>query len=257
MNAHAEDQIRRAEREPGILRWGGLAGMLGGLLFIFLFLFVGLVVGADPAGPAGAITRFPEIRGLRTVENALYLVVLILFVVHVLALHRALRGTSPAAALFGGALSILGLAVLVIGALPHAVSVPISDLYHASGTTAADQATLVLVWQATQAIFNALLVTGLVILPFGLVGLGVAMLRTPAFGAGYGWASVALGVVGGGTAVALLVDPPSFIAVVGMFTLIVFHLAVGWRTYGISSRLAPIAAPSLDHGGAALGTVIR
>jgi hypothetical protein len=230
--------------------------MLGGLLFIVVFLLVGIVVGADPAGPAGAIARFPEIRALRTVENGLYLVVLVLFVVHVLALYRALRATSGAPALFGSALSIIGLAVLAVGALPHAVSVPISDLYHAPGTTPADQATLVLVWQATQAIFNALLVTGLVIIPFGFLGLGAAMVRTPSLGPGYGWASVALGVVGGGAAVALLVDPPSFIAVVGIFALIAFHLIVGWKTFRISRLVVPATERGGERGAEPIGSAV-
>jgi uncharacterized protein DUF4386 len=247
---------RSANGDSGILRWGGLAGILGGLLFIFVFVFVGVVVGPDPAGPAGAITRFPEIRALRTIENALYLAVLLLWVVHVIALYRPLRGPSSGPALAGSTLSIVGLAVMAIGALPHAASVPLADLYHASGTTVADQATLVIAWQATQAIFNTSLVTGLVILPLGLAGLGVAMLRSPAFGRGYGWASLALGVVGGVTAVALLVDPPSFVAVVGIFALIVFHIAVGWRMYSASRRHGAVATRGIEHGGTPVGTTV-
>jgi len=226
--------VPRMDEERGVLRWGGLAGILGGVLFILVFVIVGVFVGADPAEPAGAVMRFPDIRAARTLENALYLVVLILWATHFLALFRALRGTSLAPALFGTVLGILGLAVLAAGALPHAASVPISDLYHAPGATAQDQATLVLVWQATQGIFNTLLVTGLVMLPLSLVALGVAMLGTPAFGRGYGRAGVALGVVGIGAAVALLADPLSFVAVAGIFALIVFHLALGWKTYGLS-----------------------
>lgn len=40
------------------------------------------------------------IRAARTVENGLYLVVLVLWMVHSLALYRALRTTNLAAALF-------------------------------------------------------------------------------------------------------------------------------------------------------------
>lgn len=224
----------------GVLRWGGLAGILGGLLFIFVFVFVGVVVGADPTGPAGAISRFPEIRGLRTIENGLYLVVLVLWISHFAALYRALLHSSPAPALFGSVLGVVGLGVMAVGALPHAVSVPIADLYHASGATPADQASLVVAWQAMQALFNALLVTGLVILPFGLVGIGMAMLRSPEFGTRFGWATMALGMFGAGTAVALLIDPPSFIAVIGVFALIAFHMAVGWRMVRLARQ--PVAA---------------
>jgi hypothetical protein len=222
------------DHDEGVVRWGGLAGILGGILFIAVFVIVGVFVGAVPADPAEAIARFPDIRAARTVENGLYLVVLILWAVHFVALGRVLRVARPAPALFGSVLGIAGLVVLAAGALPHAASVAISDLYHAPTATPGDQATLALVWQAIQAIFNALLVTGLVILPLSLLALGVAMLGSPAFGRAYGWASVALGVVAAAAAVALLIDPLSLVAVVGVFALIVFHLAVGWRMYRLS-----------------------
>jgi hypothetical protein len=155
--------------------------------------------------------------------------------------------------MFGSALGILGLAVLAVGAIPHAASVPISDLYHAPGASPQDQATLVLVWHATQGIFNALLVTGLVIMPLSLVILGVGMLEAPAFSDGYGWATMILGVVGAAAAIVLLVDPQSFIAVVGIFALVAFHLILGWRTYGLSRLLAAAEPPT--EAGVARGTV--
>jgi len=220
--------------ERSVLRWGGLAGILGGILFIVVFVIVGVFVGPDPAELKGAVMRFPEIRAARTVEDSLYLVVLILWVTHFLALYRALRGTSPAPALFGSVLGILGLVVLAAGALPHVANAPISDLYHAPGASPADQATLVLVWQATQGIFNALLVVGLLLLPIGLSALGMAMLRAPAFGKGFGGGSVVLGVFGVAAACVLLVDPLSPSAVVGVFALIVFHLILGWKVYSLA-----------------------
>jgi hypothetical protein len=79
--------------------------------------------------------RFPDIRAVRTVEDSLYLVVLILWVAHFLALYRALRETSLAPALFGSVIGIVGFGVLAAGALPHVASVPISELYHAPGAT--------------------------------------------------------------------------------------------------------------------------
>ena len=48
--------------------------------------------------------------------------------------------------------------------------------------------------------------------------------------------ALALGVIGAGAAVALLLDPLSFIAVVGFFALIVFHLVVGWKVNRLSTR---------------------
>src|SRR5215208_3072261 len=136
------------DEEISVLRWGGLAGILGGIVFIVVFVAVIAFVGPEPAEPEGEVMRFPDIRAARTVEDSLYLVVLILWVAHFLALYRALRETSLAPALFGSVLGIMGLGVLAAGALPHVATAPISNLYHAPGATPQDQATLVLLWQA-------------------------------------------------------------------------------------------------------------
>jgi hypothetical protein len=227
------NDLHKEEQADSTLRWGGLAGTSGSILLIVVFGIVAAFVGTDAMSAEEAVTRFPDIRAARTVENSLYLVVLVLWVIHSLALYRALRRTSPTPALFGSTVSIVGLGVLAAGALPHIATAPISDLYHAPGATSQDQATLVLMWEATQGMFDAFLVTGLVILPLGLIALGAAMLGAPAFGKGIGWTSVALGVVGLAAASALLVDVSS-IAVVGVFALIVFHLALGWKVHRLS-----------------------
>jgi hypothetical protein len=222
------------EEEQSVLRWGGLAGILGGIIFIAVFVVVIAFVGADPAEPEGSVMRFPDIRAARTVEDSLYLVVLILWIAHFLALYRALRGTSLAPSLFGSVLGIVGLGVLAAGALPHVASVPISELYHAPGATPEDQATLVLMWQATEGIFDALFGVGLLLVPIGLIALGVAMLGSPAFGKGFGRVSVALGVAGVVAASVLLVDPLSPSAFVGVLSLIAFHIVLGWKLYSLS-----------------------
>jgi hypothetical protein len=226
--------MKAMHEEKSVLRWGGLAGILGGIIFIAVFVVVIVLVGADPAQPEGEIMRFPDIRAARTVEDSLYLEVLILWVAHFLALYRALRETSLAPALFGSVLGIVGLGVLAAGALPHVATAPISNLYHAPGATPEDQATLVLLWQATQGIFDALFGVGLLLVPIGLVALGVAMIRAPAFGKGFGGISVVLGVIGVVAATVLLVDPLSPSAFVGVLSLIVFHLILGWKLYNLS-----------------------
>ena len=178
--------------------------------------------------------RFPDVRAAHLVEEVLYLGVLALWAIHFLALYRALRGTSLAPVLFGSALGIMGLGVLAAGALPQVARTPISDLYHAPGATPEDQATLVLLWQATQGIFDALLVVGLLLLPVGVTALGVAMLGAPAFGKGFGWMSLVVGVLGVAAGVVLLIDPDSLIAIVSILSLIVFHIALGWKVYSLS-----------------------
>ena len=240
------NDLQMMEQEKSVLRWGGLAGIVGGILLVAVFVIVGVFVGAPAAEPAGSVMRFPDVRAAHTVEEVLYLGVLALWAIHFLALYRALRATSLAPALFGSALGIMGLVVLAAGALPQVARTPISDLYHAPGATPEDQATLVLLWQATQGMLDALLVTGLLLLPIGLLMLGVAVLRTPAFGRGYGWVSVSLGVAGVAAAVAVVIDPGSIIAVVGILALIVFHIALGWKVYSLSK--GPYVGSLEDRG---------
>ena len=138
------NDLQKMEQEKSVLRWGGLAGMLGGILLILTWVVIlaGPVGMEDPADLAGWVTRFPDIRIARVVENGIYLVALILEVMLFLALYRALRRTSLAPALFGSVLGILGLAVFMVGSLPHVAHAPLSDLYHAPGATPVDQATL-------------------------------------------------------------------------------------------------------------------
>ncbi len=227
---------------------GGLAGVLGSLVFIAVFVIVGLFVGADAANPEGLVIRHPDIRGARIAENGLYLLALVLWIPHFLALYRTLRPTRLAPAYFGSVVGSLGLVLLAAGALVHVATDPISNLYHAPGTTPEDQATLVLIWQATHGIFDALLVTGLLLAPIGIIGLGLAMFGAAQFGKGIGRLSVGLGVLGFFAAASLLftVSP---IAVVTVFSLIAFHLVVGWKLYR-SNRAAGMCKErtSIDAG---------
>ena len=197
------------------------------------FGFVAAFVGMDIT-PEQSLTRFPEISAARTVDNSLYLGVLLLWLVHSLALYRALRPRSPTPALVGTVLSILGLTLLAAGALPHVATAPLSDLYHAPGATAQDQATLVLVWHGIAAMFNALLYTGLVILPLGLIALGKAMLAAPGYGTRISRTTVALGVVGLAAATAVLVGVTDM-AFLCVFALIGFHLSAGWKTHRLAT----------------------
>ena len=247
----AEDTRHTAQQQggdSGVARWGGLAGIAGSVLLVVVFAIVAVFAGPEPAGPAGPIARFPEISVARTVENGLYLAVVVLWVPLALALFDSLRSTRPASALFGSALSIVGLAVLAAGAIPHVVASGLSDRYHADGVTPDEQATLVLMWQSSQAMFDALLLVGLLVLPVGVVLLGFAMRQDPAFGRFAGNVGVALGAVALAAATVTLVDPGSAAAALGVFALIGFHLVAGWKTY----RLSRTARPSGRDDGSAL-----
>lgn len=225
------NDLQKVEGEKSVLRWGGLAGILGGVLLILSFLvFVMVLVlaGVDLEDPEG----YPGIRAARVVENTLYGAGLVLGVIHFLALYRALRRSRPAPALFGSALAILGLGVLAAGALLHIAQDALSELYHAPGATPGEREALVLLWQATLGIFDALLVMGLVLVPIGLIALGAAMRSAPAFG-GRGELSIGLGVVGV-LAAPILLAGPSEAAVLSLLALIIFHLVLGWRVFSLS-----------------------
>jgi hypothetical protein len=47
------------EEEKSVLRWGGLAGILGGIIFILDFVVVIAFAGPEPAKPEGEVIRFP------------------------------------------------------------------------------------------------------------------------------------------------------------------------------------------------------
>jgi hypothetical protein len=225
--------LQKMEEEKSVLRWGGLAGVLGSLVLIVSGI-VSVSVGPEPT-QLEELLRFPEVRAARTVENSLYLLALLLWASHFLALHHALRKSRPAPALFGSGLGFIGLAVMAAGALLHVSSVPLSNLYHAPGTTAEAQATLALIWQATWGVFEALLGTGLFAVAIGVVALGVAMVPIPDFGRRMGWVSMVLGVIGIAAALVFIIDPPSPIAALGAPALIVSPLAVGSQVYRLST----------------------
>ena len=59
------NELQQIEQEKSVLRWGGLAGILGSLIFLFVFVIVFTLVGEDPADLAGWVERFPDIRAVR------------------------------------------------------------------------------------------------------------------------------------------------------------------------------------------------
>lgn len=234
------DSQKTEDEERSVLRWGGLAGILGSVLMLVTFVIVAVFVGTDYSA-AYLIERFPEMRAPRTVENGLFLAAVVLWVPHFLALYRALWRESLAPALFGSILGIIGLVVLAAENAHHLATLPLSNLYHAPGATPEEQATLVFLWQATMGILNMMLVTGLLLVPIGLICLGVAMLKAPAFGKGFGGASVVLGALGFGGASLMFVDPASVLGpVAAVFTLIIFHFVLGWKVYRLSRQTADI-----------------
>ena len=224
------------EQENNVLRWGGLAGMLGGMLFILTFVLAiaGPVGMEDPADLAGWITRFPNIKAARIAENVIYLVALMLEVPLFLALYRALRRTNLAPALFGSTLGILGLAAMMVSSIPHVAHAPLSDLYHTPGVTSADQATIALLWKAIWGMIDVQLYVGFFVVSTALIVLGAGMIGSPAFGKGFGGVALLLGGTGLVMAVLQIVDPASMIGAGSYFASIIFYFILGWKLFNLS-----------------------
>jgi hypothetical protein len=226
--------LQKMDQEKSVLRWGGLAGLMGVFLFILVMVVVGVFIPPDPTDLKEWVARFPDIRAVRIIENGIYLAALLFEVPLFLALYRALRKTSLAPALFGSALGIVGLVAMVVSATPHVAHAPLSDLYHAPGATPEDQATLALLWQALWGINDSMLYVGFFVVPVGLILIGVAMRGAPAFGKGLGGAIVVIGGIGLVAAVLQMVDPASMIGMGSYFAILISYLVLGWKVYNLS-----------------------
>jgi hypothetical protein len=223
------------DQDRSLLRWGGVAGVLGSLMMPAIFAFLAVVGGLETLGPAGEIERFPEMRGARIIENAGYLLTLALWAVNAMALGTVLRTQAPGPALTGAVFLVLGLAVLATGAVPHVVTTPMSDLYHAADTTADLRAALVVHWQAIQGWVDAMVVTGLVLTPFGIAALSLAMLAHPDLRGWPAWAGFALAAAGLVSGVMGLNTADDILAI-GIFALVFFHLLFGWKLLRMAAR---------------------
>lgn len=223
-------------QEKSVLQAGGLAGILGSIIFIIVFVIVGVFVGEDPLALEAFVTRFEGIKTARIFENSLYLLVLILWIPHSIALYKALKSQHPAPALFGVSFGIAGLTIMAVGALPHIATSQLHTLYYAPTSTVEDQATIVLLWQSTWAIFDAILIAGLALMPISLLGFGLAMRKHTDFGAIYAWLGIILGVLGLGAISFSMLDSDSPSAAIIIFGLIIFHFTLGWKLYRLSQK---------------------
>ena len=223
-------------KEKSFLRWGGLAGILAGIFFILTIVTLVEFGPSTTATPAQLVMRFPDVRTALAVGNGFYFLVSVSLAGLALGLYKALRGPSPGPALFGTVLFVLGLGVTFIEDITQVAFDPISNLYHAPGATAADQATLTLIWQATQGMFNEFDVAATLLLSTGLIVLGVAMIRAPAFGKVFSGLSVAFGaaqIVGISSSSTNSVAYAPF----ALLAFLVFPVLFGWKLYSLSKKM--------------------
>ena len=222
------------EQEKSVLRWGGLAGILGGIISILSMVVAVGFVPADPPTLTELVARFPDVQILRVAENVLYLLGLVSGLPLILALFFSLRKTSLAPALFGSTLSIVGLIGMIVSATPHVAHSPLSEIYHTPGTTLEAQETLGLIWQATWGVMDAPLYVGFFVGMLGFTLLGVAMFGSQEFGKSLRWVSVLLGAAGLVTALLQLIDPASDIGAVSFFAYIILYFVLGSKVFRLS-----------------------
>jgi hypothetical protein len=232
------------------IRWGGIAGLSSAgitvisLLTILVFsqpLFVSVQQSEDICGPSCYVGAsppdFPASRTALMMHHAFYVLTIMLLAILVVSLYGVLSRESSsrlAPALSGFAIGLLGLAMLATGGWVSISFAHLSDVYHTSNPQ--EQATLILVSHAVQAVFNETDVMGGIMLSVGFILFGVTILRNPRFGKRLGVTSMVLGLAAiGGIAFRSIgqhnPDNPFFIIVV-----LVLPLIHGIKLYWLSRK---------------------
>ena len=226
------------ERPPSqeLSRWGGAAALSGVALLLGSVVVV-VSLGLPDASDLETLKDFGEIEPGRIAEHALYLGAVMLFALHALALHRLLTPVHPPAALFGTALAEFGYVIMAASSLLHLSTSPLDDLYTAPDASPEDLESIEHAWYAAQSVFDTMLTTGVLLVPIGIVLLGVAMRRsTPMFSTRLAVLAMGLGAIGIIGAAIAIVDPGSAAAAVSVLAIALFHLTVGWRTWALGNN---------------------
>ncbi len=205
--------------------------MLGAVVVV---VALGLPDASDPE----TLTDFADIESGRIAEHFLYLGALIMFTLHVFVLHRLLRPTHAAAALFGTVVAASGLAIMAASSMLHVSTAPLADLYTAPDTSPENQQMIEYAWYGAQSVFDTMLATGVLLVPIGILLFGIAMRSTPAFGPRLTWLTIGLGIVGiiGATIEAIVTG--SDLSAASVLAIVVFNLSVGWPTLTLGNNEA-------------------
>lgn len=216
------------DRRP-LLRGAGITGISGSLLMLAAFGVVG-TLGLPDTSSVESLQRFPEIQQARVVENLLYLAAVVFWAVQHDLLHRLLSATGPVLTSAARTVGHLAVAALAASALLNLSTAPMSQIYRRAGE--ADRDGVVQAWTAAQAVMDAMLITGALLLPVTVVLFGVAMRSL--LGPVLGWSAVALGAAGGVGATLAAANGPSWFVAVSILGALVVHLAVGVRCIRLS-----------------------
>ncbi len=221
-----------------LLRWGGVAGVAGAL-FMFGTLAVVTFLGLPDASDVETLTDYPDIAAGRMAEHFLYLGALVLFTLHVVVLYRMLRPAHPAAALFGAVTAFMGFIIGAAGSLLHVSTAPLSDLYEAAD--AGDLAAIEAAWVGAQSVFDTMLATAVLLVPIGLLLLGLAMRRFPAIASSIMWLTIGLSAVGIVGAAIAIIDPGSMFSALSVLSVVVILLATGWQMLRVRAGMRELA----------------
>lgn len=209
-----------------LIRWGGVSGVAG-----FAALLASLVVvvslGLPDASEVETLTDFADIETGRIAEHFLYLGALMFFALNTIVLYRLLRASHLAAALFGTVVALIGYTIMAASSLLHLSTSPLFELYTAAETTPEDLRAIEYAWHGAQSVFDTMLITGVLLVPVGIILFGLAMWLAPAVHRGLSILTLCLGLVGVVGAVIAVVDPGSVFAAASVLAMAVFHLATG------------------------------
>lgn len=221
-----------------LLRWGGIAGVAGAIC-MFATLAVVTVLALPDASDVQTLTDYPDIASGRMAEHLLYLGALVLFSLHVLVLYRMLRTAHPAAALFGAATAVMGFITMAASSLLHISTAPLSDLYETA--EAGERAAIEAAWVGAQSVFDTMLATGVLLVPIGLVLLGLAMRGFPAIASSIMWLTIGIGAVGTVGAVIAILDPGSMFSAISVLGMTVVLLATGWQMLRVRAGMRELS----------------
>lgn len=240
---HRRSSPSENARDRQLCRWGGLAALAGVVLMLGAFFVVG-ALGLPDASDPETLTDFADIEAGRITEHFLYIGAVMMFALHLMVLHHLLAPAHAAAALFGTTVAAFGFVVMAASSLLHLSTSPLADLYTAPGTSAQDLSSIEHAWHGAQSVFDTMLATGVLLVPFGMLLLAVAMRGAPSFGSRLTALTVGLGSAGVIGAVIAVVDPGSTFLAVSVLAIVLFHLSTGWRTLSLADdRTVDLTAP--------------
>jgi len=193
-------------------------------------------LGLPDASDPETLTDFADIESGRIAEHFLYLGALVLFALHVFVLHRLLRAAHGPAALFGTVVAAFGFVVMAASSMLHVSTSALADLYRAPGTSSEEQQMIEYAWHGAQSVFDTMLATGVLLVPIGIVLLGIAMRQAPAYGSRLAALTIGLGTVGIIGATIEAIDTGSDFSAASVLAIVVFNAVVGWRTLTLGNR---------------------